>query len=126
MAKILRRCADCAHYRQQMHGGKWKCEKAGFRFRDSFSPDTIADSCPLDDVPDAPRWVPVSSGEKPPAMQRVVVLAGGLVHIALLVRHRQAETGSDWGRVDELGYWQGVTHWLAGMPPLPKEGSGDQ
>ena len=115
MAKMLRRCADCAHYRQQMHGGKWKCEKAGFRFRDSFSPDTIADSCPLDDVPDAPRWVPVS---EPPCDTRDVLVL---------------EYDQIWwvGYYTSDGKWlhssnreivpaSWITHWME-KPPLPKE-----
>ena len=118
MAKILTRCADCAHYRQQMHGGKWKCEKAGFRFRDSFSPDTIADSCPLDDVPDVPRWIAVSSGELPPPGEEVVrygVIIWGdeRMDIGEMV-HRDGTRWADWG----------VTHWMP-KPALPKEECGD-
>lgn len=77
-------------------------------------PLTIPPWCKLED---APRWVAVASGELPEPLQLVeVLICSELRELSYLIRMPH---GHEWSRRGTLAFLSGVTHWLAGMPPLP-------
>lgn len=124
--KMLRRCQDCAYLYQSLAGGGHRCRKTGFRFRAWPLEDGIPPDCPLED---APRWVPV--GEEMPktdperdyCSEDMPVMAGGQLHLAWFT---DLDGLSDWCSLEDTSVFedaQAVTHWLRGMPEMPKEGT---
>jgi len=118
MAKMLlvERCLDCT-CRDDDHsndrGESWCTISDDQGNIEDVS--AIATWCRL---PDAPRWIAVSSGELPPPGEEVVrygVIIWGdeRMDIGEMV-HRDGTRWADWG----------VTHWMP-KPALPKEECGD-
>jgi len=126
MAKMLTSCKGCGWLvsRAGGVGGCWKCGNHNNRIFNGFSqPDSIPDWCRL---PDAPHWVSVSE-ESPHKhdLYDVIVTYGERRYEAQLLW--DLESGiwlfSGWAQpylniTVPIG---SVTHWLKGMPALPKE-----
>jgi len=117
-------CRDCDHYREpEAEGGAPYCKAQEVE----LPAISVGDKCWLSpdcSLPDATRWVAVSSGELPTVNKNG--LGDEVPVISLILGIPGMETGRWHSGTTMWAHVCGtVTHWLRGMPPLPMAEEGD-
>lgn len=109
----VRGCEDCKYGRRGDVLHEYVCHLCCRELGEQLT-DTAPDWCPLED---APCWVPASSGELPTEGVPVPATTNGRTW----ERVTYWPTLSVWQ--DQWGMFMRITHWLKGLPAMPREGS---